>query len=314
LVQIMAGQPLPQIAWWPDDHDWAVILTHDVERAGGYARVQELADMERDHGLRSAWYFVPERDYDVDPRLVERLWDDGHEVGVHGLRHDGRDMTPSGFASRIDQMRRYADRWGAVGFRSPASQRGWSQVEGLGFDHDSSYSDVARYEPQSGGSCSWLPFFVGDVVELPMTLPMDHTIFELLAYSDGAVWHEKSDLLRSRGGMAVLLTHPDYLDAGYRRQVYVDYLERVAADTSAWHALPRDASAWWRQRSASRIEWGDTGWTVTGPAASRARVKTYDREPASRKVHPLLDLLGSITLTALPIAHDVMGAGLVPFG
>ena len=71
-------------------------------------------------------------------------------------------------------------------------------------------SDTAPYEPQPGGSCTYLPFFNDDLIELPMTLPMDHTLFEILGHTDGSVWQEKAEVLRRRGGMILVLVHPNY--------------------------------------------------------------------------------------------------------
>jgi hypothetical protein len=277
LLQEVTGRPLPQLAWWPRDARWAVVLTHDVERAAGYAIVDDLADVERQRGLRSAWYFVPERDYRVDDALVGRLRADGFEICVHGLRHDGRDLQPGVFEKRIGAMRDYAERWGATGFRAPSTQRSREVIARLGFDHDSSYSDVARFEPQGGGSCSLLPFFVGDVVELPITLPMDHTLFELLGRRDEGVWIEKAAFVREREGMALLLTHPDYLLGADTRAVYDAFLAHVVADPTAWHALPGEVSAWWRRRSRTRLRPEPDGWIVEGPGAADARVVVRDR-------------------------------------
>lgn len=272
LVEKIHGAPLPWIAPWPQPYVWAVTLTHDVERAVGYAHVETIAALEREAGVRSAWYFVPERDYTVDPELVRTFSDAGFEIGVHGLRHDGRDLAAGVFERRLPAMRDYGRRWGSVGFRAPATQRSWERMEQLGFDHDSSYSDVARYEPQSGGSCSWLPFFIGDMVELPITLPMDHTLFELLAQEDGRVWFEKASFLRERGGIALLLTHPDYMLQPVRLAEYERFLSHVACDSSAWLALPREVAAWWRRRAASSLELHGAAWRVVGPAANDARV------------------------------------------
>lgn len=276
VVQHVWGAPLPQIGWWPGDARWAMVLTHDVERAGGYELVEELVSVEAGEGLRSAWYFVPERDYRVDDALVTRLRDGGSEVCVHGLRHDGRDLQPGVFEKRLPAMRAYAERWGSVGFRAPSTQRSPEVIAALGCDHDSSYSDVARFEPQGGGSCSWLPFFVGDVVELPITMPMDHTLFQLLGHTDEAIWIEKADFLRDHGGMALILTHPDYLDQVVARSAYAAFLTHVARDETAWHALPRDVSDWWRRRAASRLRRDGDTWVVDGPAPE-ARLVTVDR-------------------------------------
>jgi hypothetical protein len=271
LIDEVAGEPVPRFAPWPDGKAWALVLTHDVESAVGYHRIDTVIDVERRLGLRSAWYLIPERDYQVEDKRVYALAEQGCEVGVHGVRHDGRDLSPGDVERRLPAMRIWAERWGAAGFRSPATHRRWELMPLLGFDYDSSYSDVARYEPQPGGSCSWLPFFIEGLVELPITLPMDHTLFELLGHADASVWHEKASFLRERGGMALLLTHPDYLDEARLRE-YKGFLEAFANDETAWRALPREVSAWWRRRAASRIVRGDGGWTVEGPAAHEARV------------------------------------------
>ena len=272
LVDEIAGEPVPRLASWPDGKSWALVLTHDVETAVGHGRVDAVLDVERQHGLRSAWFFVPERDYRVTDEQVATLRTSGCEVGVHGLHHDGRDLSPPELPVRVPAMRAWAERWSATGFRAPATHRNWDLMPQLGFDYDSSYSDVARYEPQPGGSCSWLPFFIDELIELPITMPMDHTLFEVLGHSDASAWREKAAFLRDRGGMALLLTHPDYLDEG-RLHEYERFLEEVARDETVWCALPREVSKWWRDRAASRVAHGGAGWTVEGPAARKARIE-----------------------------------------
>jgi peptidoglycan/xylan/chitin deacetylase (PgdA/CDA1 family) len=272
LVDEVAGESVPRLSAWPTGKTWALVLTHDVERAAGYRRIDSVLDIERRWGLRSAWFFVPERDYQVEDTRVRALVESGCEVGVHGLHHDGRDLSPGEIARRLPAMQAWAERWGAAGFRAPATHRSWEVMSRLRFDYDSSYSDVARYEPQAGGSCSWLPFLIDGLVELPITLPMDHTLFDLLTHGDGGVWHEKASILRAREGMALMLTHPDYL-VDTRLREYERFLEAFAGDETVWHALPREVSAWWRRRAASRIICSDGGWTVEGPAADEARIE-----------------------------------------
>ena len=85
-------------------------------------------------------------------------------------------------------MRLYRDRWQARGFRSPAMIRHAAGIERLGFDYDTSYRDTDPYQPQAGGCCTWLPFFNSRVVELPITLAQDHTLFEILGERDERRW------------------------------------------------------------------------------------------------------------------------------
>jgi hypothetical protein len=170
-------------------------------------------------------------------------------------------------------MREAAERWGAVGFRAPATHREWDWMPRLGFDYDTSSPDTDPFEPQAGGCCSWLPFFNEELVELPLTMPQDHTLFVILGRPDEATWVEKASRLRARGGMALMDTHPDYLLDARVLRAYESFLRRFAADPGVWNALPREVSAWWRRRAASQIEWIDGSWRVAGPAADEARIE-----------------------------------------
>jgi hypothetical protein len=268
----IAGEPVPGIACWPGASSWALVLTHDVETTKGVAALDPVLALERSLGLRSSWNFVPRR-YEVSMDRIESLTASGFEVGVHGLYHDGRDLEPVMLRARLPAMRDAAERWTAIGFRSPATHRGWDCMPTLGFDYDSSYPDTDPFEPQAGGCCTWLPFFNRDIVELPMTMPQDHTLFVILRRTDEDAWVQKAEFLRSRGGMALLDTHPDYLTDRIIFDSYRRFLERFADDPSAWKALPREASAWWRRRAGSRLERVGNEWTVTGPAAQEATVE-----------------------------------------
>jgi peptidoglycan/xylan/chitin deacetylase (PgdA/CDA1 family) len=271
LVEV-AGEPLPCIAPWPRGRRWALVLTHDVEHAGGLERIGLLRDIELAAGVRSSWNLVPER-YETGDAIVGELTAAGFEVGVHGLRHDGLDLdSEARLRGRLPAIRGYAERWGAQGFRAPALHRRWEWMPLLGFDYDSSYPDTDPYEPMPGGCCSWLPFFNGDMVELPVTLAQDHTIFVLLGEQDGRLWHEKTDILAARGGMACLITHPDYMLDEQRLAAYRRFVEDYGSDPAVWCALPREVSAWWRARAASTPELVDGEWKVTGPAAGDATV------------------------------------------
>jgi peptidoglycan/xylan/chitin deacetylase (PgdA/CDA1 family) len=252
------------------------VLTHDVETADGVAGIDGLRELEAEHGYRSSWNFVPHR-YELDAGVLERLRAAGCEIGLHGLEHDGRDMASEALLrERLPAMHAYAETWGAVGFRSPATQRGWDLVAMLGFDYDSSYPDSDPYEPQPGGSCSWLPYFIGDVVELPITLPQDHTLFTILGHTDAGIWLSKAEALRARGGMVLAVTHPDYLQTPESREPYRALLEAHARDALAWRALPHEVSRWWRMRAQSVLRPdGDGTWRIHGPAAEHGRAVAH---------------------------------------
>jgi hypothetical protein len=269
----VAGAPIPYIAPWPKDYDWALVLTHDVEQAAGLLAMDPVLEVEQAHGLRSAWNLVPRR-YDIDLERVLSLTTRGFEVGVHGLYHDGRDLeSPSTWSRRLPEAHDAAALWGATGFRSAALHRDWDMMRQLELDYDTSYPDTDPFEPQDGGCCTWLPFFNGEMVELPLTLPQDHTLFVILGQHDETAWVDKAEFLRARGGLAVIDTHPDYLIDERIFTAYVRFLDRFADDVTAWHVLPREVSAWWRRRAASSLEYDEGSWRVVGPAAGEARVR-----------------------------------------
>ncbi|GAA4207900.1 hypothetical protein [Actinocatenispora rupis] len=269
----IAGAPVPWLAPWPHGKSWSLVLTHDVETAAGFRDIPLLRDPERALGYRSSWNLVGER-YHADPVTVRRLRDEGCEIGVHGLRHDGRDLGSRRLlARRLPAMHRYAAEWGAIGFRSPATQRSWDMMRTLGFDYDSSYTDTDPYEPRPGGCCTYLPFRNGDLVELPITLPQDHTLFEILRQRDGSVWTGKARAIRDRGGMVLALTHPDYASGTRAASAYRALLTEFAGDPTVWQALPREVSAWWRRRGESVPVPDGDGWRIDGPAADDGRIR-----------------------------------------
>lgn len=284
-LEQVAGEPVPYLHPWPDGHTSAFVLTHDVETAAGRDAIESLRAPERARGLRSSWNLVPER-YPVADELLEQLWSEGCEIGVHGLRHDGRDLASRRMLrKRLPAIRAWADHWGAVGFRSPATQRSWDLMPLLGFDYDSSYTDSAPHEPRPGGCCTYLPFFIDDLVELPLTLPQDHTLFEILGMTDGSLWRAKVDALRSRGGMVLMIAHPDYVDCPGMLQAWEDLLDQLSADPGAWHALPREVAAWWRRRAQSVPVLVDGDWVVHGPAAGEA-VVAWSSPRTARQTEP----------------------------
>ena len=287
VIADLAGGPVPFLGVWPAGHSWALVLTHDVETAAGYRDMDLLRAPERARGYRSSWNFVGAR-YQVDDQTVRSLHDDGCEIGVHGLRHDGRDLAKRRLDERLPAMWEHASRWSAVGFRSPATHRDWELMHRLGFDYDSSYTDTDPYEPQPGGCCTFLPYFNHGTVELPITLPQDHTLFAILQHADADLWVRKAAHIRDRGGMVLVLTHPDYARDQRLADGYQTLLDTFATDDTAWRALPREVAAWWRRRAASTIRGDGDGWSIDGPASDTGRICFATGGSAVSQIRPAL--------------------------
>ncbi len=271
-VAELVERPVPWIAPWPKQYSWALVLTHDVDTGEGFRNLNLLRQAEVKAGYRSSWYFVPRR-YPFDQKIVRELTEEGFEVGVHGLYHDGRDFDSlRTLTDRLPAMNAYGRSWHARGFRSPSTHRVWEWMTLLDFDYDSSYPDTDPFEPQPGGCCTWLPYFNQDLVELPITLPQDHTLFVILRQPDESLWLEKTSYLKAHGGMAVLNTHPDYMLVDGRLEAYVRFLQVYAGEAEVWRALPYEVNDWWRRRAASCLELVSGEWRIIGPAAGEGAI------------------------------------------
>ncbi len=256
-----AGAQPPNWQGWPNNKRFAVVLTHDVEGAKGLSRTLQLMEIERKHGFRSSFNFVPKGDYRVDDPLRDALDRAGFEVGVHGLEHDGKlYKSKAKFAGKAKQIRECMQKWNATGFRSPLMQHKLGWLHQLGVDYDGSTFDTDPFEPQPDGVRTIFPFWVpspsgGGYVELPYTLVQDFTLFTILLQTNTDVWKSKVDWIAARGGMVLLNTHPDYIcfEGTQQRGEYpLSYYEEFLAylnskyESDFWSALPREVARFYR--------------------------------------------------------------------
>jgi hypothetical protein len=253
--------PPPGWTGWPSGKRFALVLTHDVERAGCEAKCRQLVALERDKGMRSSLNFVPLNYPNLD-ELRHLLVSEGFEVGVHGLRHDGNLFRSRRiFDKRAVAINRVLREWGAVGFRAPSMHHNLDWLCDLNIEYDASTFDTDPFEPQPDGVCSIFPFLVRGVsghefVELPYTLPQDSTILVVMAHRNVEIWKRKLRWIAESGGMALLNTHPDYMHFGrgrllgdeYPVELYVEFLQHICDEYAGeyWHVLPRDISRFWR--------------------------------------------------------------------
>jgi peptidoglycan/xylan/chitin deacetylase (PgdA/CDA1 family) len=264
---------VPVLGAWPAGHRFAWILTHDVEGPRGLANVERLLELERRHGVVSAWFLVAD-DYPVEEPVLEAIRAAGCEIGLHGLHHDGSlFQSRSHFERQLPRVQDRLRAWGAEGFRSPATHRNAAWMTELGAAYDSSFPDTHPFDAQPGGCCSILPYFLGDTVELPITLPQDHTLFELLGERDIALWRQKVEYLAASGGLVTVLVHPDYALTPERLRHYDELLTLLRGLEGGWHALPRDVARWWRRRA--ELERGFDDGDVDPRAAAAAGASVY---------------------------------------
>jgi hypothetical protein len=267
------------IGFWPDRAKCCIVLTHDVESSKGFDRMERIAELEERHGFRSAWN-LPLAQYPIDWQRVEALRARGFEFGAHGLCHDGRLFrSENDFSELAPILERLAAEHHLRGFRSPSTLRNPQAIATMDFDFDSSFADTDLYEPQPGGTCSLFPFHLSRLIELPYTLPQDHTLIHLLRRSPLPVWAMKAKWIASLGGMILTLTHPDYCGEGVYLQAYEDLVKRFADVETAWRALPSEVAEWWKQRARLELDIDNGRPSITGLGAERATALRLSEQP-----------------------------------
>jgi len=238
---------------WKDDHPFALVLTHDVEKQTGYDKHRKLMEIEKEMGFVSSFNFVPER-YRIDENDLEYLKRQGYEVGVHGLNHDGKLLQSEKiFRQRAPKINGYIQRWKAHGFRAPSMHHDLELFKQLNIEYDLSTFDIDPFEPQSDGMNTIFPFRVfrdPETIaywELPYTLPQDNTLFNILGEKSADIWKRKADWIAINGGMVLLNVHPDYISFNSHRGLeeypvdhYVEFLTHMKENHAGrfWNPLP----------------------------------------------------------------------------
>jgi hypothetical protein len=288
---------IPFIWFWPDGALSCCMVTHDVETRAGRDFCTQLMDLDDSYGIKSAIQIVPEERYTVPQTLLDCIRERGFELNVHDLNHDGNLMASRAkFLRSAIEINRYAKRFGAYGFRSAVLYRSIDWYDALDFSYDMSVPNVAHLDPQRGGCCTVFPFFNGKILELPVTMAQDYTLFHILKDYSIRVWKEQISIIRKKHGIMQMIVHPDYTIEKAARRVYAEllcYLSELRAQGETWIALPSEVSAWWRLRSRLRLVEEGTSWHIEGDGKDRARIAyativdgklVYDLEPIVESV------------------------------
>jgi hypothetical protein len=250
---------------WPEDRRFAFVLTHDVESQRGLDRVRQIAELETSLGFRSSFNFIPEGPYQVPSGLRDWLVENDFEVGIHDHRHDGELYNSrKRFRAGATCINRHLEEWNAVGFRSGFMFHNLEWIKELNVEYDASTFDTDPFEPQPDGVKTIFPFWVGSgegkgYVELPYTLAQDSTLFVILQEKSNDIWKRKLTWIESRGGMALLNVHPDYVVFGDAKPArdefsvhhYAEFLSWVKETRSNqyWHTLPKHVADFCRKWS-----------------------------------------------------------------
>ncbi len=275
---------VPFIWFWPEGARNCLIMTHDVETAVGRDFTPQLMDLDDSRGIKASFQVVPENRYEVPDDYVREIRRRRFEFNIHDLNHDGFLFRERGeFLRRAAKINEYVRKYQARGFRSGAMYRNQEWFDAFEFSYDMSVPSVAHLEPQRGGCCTVMPYFIGKVLELPLTATQDYSLFHILNDYSLDLWKKQLALIREKYGLMSFTVHPDYLISQRARKVYeglLDYLREMISREKIWMALPGEVDRWWRARSHMKLVPQGNSWAIDGPEKERARVAYAVRDGA----------------------------------
>ena len=275
-MQANGIQRMPFIWFWPNGAPNALIVTHDVETAAGRDFTRELIDLDEAHGIRASFQVIPEKRYEVPDEYVALIRSRGFEFNIHDLNHDGQLYQERQlFLQRSKKINSYVKKFATNGFRAGVMYRNLDWYDAYEMSYDMSMPNVAHLEPQRGGCCTVFPYFVGKILEIPLTTCQDYSLFQILNDYSIDLWKQQLALLRKRNGLMSFIAHPDYLIDASARKVYeslLQYLQQMVQREKIWMALPGEVDRWWRARSQMHLVQADGRWTVEGFQSDQAKV------------------------------------------
>ena len=268
------GKKVPFIWFWPQGKSDCAMMTHDVETQAGLQFAEQLMNINDSFSIKSSFQLIPDARYVVDDETLSLIKSRGFEVNVHDLKHDGHLFEDQEqFRKDAVRINEFGTRFGSKGFRSAILYRNQAWYDALEFSYDMSVPNVGHLDPQPGGCCTVMPYFVGKILELPLTATQDYTLFHVLNSYSLDLWRSQIHQIQQQHGLISFIVHPDYLNTVEARHAYTGLLAMLAElrdKTGTWIALPGQVNTWWRQRSEMQLVPEGEGWRIEGPGAERA--------------------------------------------
>src|SRR5258708_33087625 len=119
-----------------------------------------------------------------------------------------------------------------------------------------SVPNTAHLDPQRGGCCTVMPYFIGKILELPVTTTQDYSLFHILKQYSIDLWKRQISQIMEKHGMASFIVHPDYVLESRSRDTYKSLLAfffDLLSMSMLWPPLPREVNQWWRARSQMKL-------------------------------------------------------------
>lgn len=278
-------EEIPFIWFWPEGASACASITHDVETGSGRDFCDRLMRINDSFAIKTAFQIVPEQRYEVRPAFLDSIRRRGFEVNIHDLNHDCRLFRSRElFLERVNKINHYGHDFSARGFRSAVLYRNLEWMSDLDFAYDMSVPNVAHLDPQRGGCCTVMPYFIGNLLEIPVTTTQDYSLFNILNDYSTRLWERQLAIINEAHGMATFIIHPDYVIERRARMTYEQLLQLLVdwrANQDLWIAQPGEINDWWRARTQMQLIKEDDGWRIIGAGCERARV-AYARAEGER--------------------------------
>ncbi len=298
LLSLRAGDnaPIPFIWFWPNSHSSCAIMTHDVETQAGCEYCPTLMDVDDEFDIKASFQIIPEERYQARPELLQEIRKRGFEICVHDLNHDGHLYSNrERFLERAARINAYRVEFGADGFRAAVLYRKQIWYDSLKFAYDMSVPNVAHLDPQRGGCCTVMPYFLNDILEIPVTTVQDYSLFNILHDYSISLWEQQTSIIMEKHGCMSFIVHPDYVQQPKQLSVYkqlLGYLDQLRRERGVWITTPGEVNRWWRQRAAMELVETGQGWRIEGDGKERACV-AFASEKDGRVVYSLEKPSGS---------------------
>jgi len=267
---------IPFIWFWPNGSASAAIMTHDVETLKGKDFCGALMDIDDSFGIKASFQVVPERRYKVTNQFLDSITNRGFELCVQDLNHDGHlYRNRQQFIARAAKINSYGREWGAKGFRGAILYRRQEWFDALEFSYDMSVPNVANLDPQRGGCCTVMPYFVGKLLELPVTTTQDYSLLHILKHYSIDLWKRQIELTMESHGLLSFIIHPDYVIESREQEVYkalLGHLVHLKDEGKIWISTPKEVDQWWRERADLTLIEKDGNWHIEGAGKERASI------------------------------------------
>ncbi len=235
---------------WPNKHLSAISLTHDIDTEyGSRDGVEILRKVERKYKVNSVWFFRPGDRYKISKGIIKNLLAEGCEIGLHSINKGAKDKIE---CRRQKEFIEKFTKNKILGVRSHALSRiaviTQETDKATGFIYESTIPDTDNCVPNQKfkGNTIFFPYnyyFANGLGNNFIILPL--TIHDWW-YIIGNKWLdkktiefylEKTDYIRKRYGLNMVLVHPesaDYRTDSRRIWMYDKYINHIKKIPRLW--------------------------------------------------------------------------------